>query len=196
MPNAATERGSKLHKQLERNVVRAGNNLPATGDPQVLSAHPIIQAFVDQHPQVFIEHKMAFTKKWKPVGYFDKDVWLRAVLDLTGIASATDEKGPISIIDFKTGQYRPNEDQVRLYNLCALKFWPKASSVTSALVFIDHKRSAPPVTTTREQLPDLVDEYCDRAEAINIAVEKDHFPAQQCFQCKWCGVVDCRYVGR
>ena len=196
VPNAATERGSKLHKQLERNVVRAGTGQAPVGDPEVLAAHPIIEAFVEVHPQIFIEDKMAFTKRMRPTGYFDKDVWLRAVFDLGGLSSTHNAGGSASILDWKTGQYRPNKDQVLLYNMCALKFWDQIESVTSALVFIDHKKSAPPVTTTRDQLADLIDEFSDRAEAIQIAEQKDDWPAQKYWGCRFCGVNDCRYVKR
>ena len=139
---------------------------------------------------------MGFTRKMKPVDFFAKNVWLRAIVDLAGLTSSTDKGGNISVIDWKTGQYRPSEDQVTLYNVAALCQWPQAESSTSALVFVDHKRSAPPVTTHRSELPGIIEDYAERVEAIQIANEKNEWLPTQYWGCRWCGVTDCRYVGR
>lgn len=196
VPNAATERGSKLHKQLERNAVRAGYGTAPVGDKEVLEAHPIVQAFIDRHPQIFVEQQWAFNRYMKPTTYFAKDVWLRVICDLVGLTVANDTGGEASIIDWKSGKYKPSLDQIRIQNIAALKFWPQISSATSALVFIDHKRSAPPLTTYREDLADEIHEFKDRAEAIQIAVERDDFPPTSFWGCRWCGVEDCRYCRR
>ena len=57
------------------------------------------------------ERKLAITKSWKPTGFFDRDVWMRFIID----SDLEMESGRL-VIDFKTGKiYDSNEDQAQLY---------------------------------------------------------------------------------
>ena len=193
-PNAAMERGSAIHKSLERNVVRALHDKPPVGDRVVLDTHPIIEAFIAKHPIITVEEKTAFNDKWQQREYFDKDVFFRSVIDLEG--RTLEKNGVVSIIDFKTGKYNESKEQLKLYNMVALLKYPEAVSASSALLFVDQKRSSPVLTTNRSSLKDCIHEVMEQSEAIQIADQKDDWPAQKCFQCRWCGVHDCRYITR
>jgi len=197
--NEAMERGKKIHQALEHNTVRAIHGRePVPGE--VAHVQPIINNFVRNHQEILIEEKITFDQHLNETSWFSKDAWFRAVIDMVGRTNITNDgttqEQTVSIIDWKTGQYRPSTDQLKLYNMAAFLKWSQVQQVTSALVFVDHKKSSPPLTTSRLELQDLVQEFGDRSEAIQIANEKDDWPAKKCFQCRWCGVADCQYINR
>ena len=81
--NAATERGKKLHKALERDVIRVGHGRPFISQ-ELLHVKPIIEGFVKLHPQIATEQQLAFKVDLGVCDWFDKDVWLRAIIDVEG----------------------------------------------------------------------------------------------------------------
>ena len=195
--NEAMKNGKDKHKKLERNVIRAVSQQPQVGD-DVLHVAPIISAFVAQHPGIMVEEEVTLNRKLNPTGWFDKDAWIRAKMDLVGEVNPTSKLPDrvLSILDWKTGQVRETPDQLRLYNMVAMLRWDRTQSVTSAFVFVDHKKCSAPVTNYRPELQSLVNEFCDRAEAIQIAYERGTWPATKNFQCRWCGVTTCKYITR
>lgn len=192
--NEAMKRGEKIHSALERNVYRALSGQPPVGEPVVLQTHPIIKAFVDRHPQIATEEKSAFNDQWKVRDFFAKDVFFRSIIDLEGITEL--KGGVVNIIDFKTGQYNTNEEQLKLYNMVALLKYPDITAATSTLLFVDQKRHSPPVTTVRSELKSQIHEVEEQSEAIQISVERDDWPATQNWKCRWCAVDTCRYARR
>lgn len=195
VPNAAMLRGKEAHKQLERDVIRSShNNEPVCSD--VAHVWPMIKAFADGHQEIMAEEQVALTVKCKPCDWFSKKAWLRGVFDVVGrinpLSACNDQV--VSILDWKTGQYRPNEDQLKLYNMITLLRWPRTVSVTSALVFIDHKKSGPPVTSQRRDLEALLDTFGERAEMIQIAEARDRWPAAKNHKCTWCSITECSHA--
>ena len=197
--NAAMIRGELIHKKLERNVVRIMNKQPPIegkpGDTNVLHVTPIIQQFVANHPGIYMEEEVTLTDRWKPTGWFSKDAWLRAKMDLIGIANPLAKRGQImSILDWKTGAVRDSPGQLRLYNLVALKKWPIVDSVSSVFCFVDHSKFGKQVTSTRDDLYALEQEFGERQEAIQVAAARNYWPPTKNFRCQWCNINDCQFV--
>ena len=195
--NKAMEEGKKKHAMLEREVIRAGGG-KTSACPEVEHVFPLIKGFVNKYSAVSTEQQLAFDHKMNPTDWFAKDVWFRAIIDVVGRTNVETklQNQMAAVIDWKTGQYRPTTDQLRLCNLAVMLKYPLVIESTGALVFVDHKKSSPPVTTPRHQLSFLVDEFSDRSEAIQIALQRDSWPATKCFQCRWCEVQDCQYIRR
>lgn len=197
--NAAMKRGELMHNKLERNVVRTINGqLPIEGKPgdtNVFHVTPIIQAFVANHPGIFMEEEVTLNNRWKPTGWFSKDAWVRAKMDLIGIVNPTTARNQtMSILDWKTGKVRDTPGQLRLYNLVALKKWQEVGTVSSVFCFIDHSQFGQKITSTRADLPALEDEFGERQEAIQIANERNDWPPTKNYRCQWCTVNDCQFV--
>lgn len=93
------------------------------------------------------ELELAFTAKWDPTGWFDKDAWLRIKIDLQ-YRQATDPTA-LRVCDYKTGRIRPeqHEEQLRLYGLATMMTEPKASSVTTEVWYVDHEPAPRPLAT-------------------------------------------------
>ena len=195
--NKAMTEGKEKHLMLERDTVRAINGKPSAC-PKVAHVFPIIQGFVAKHQAVAVELELAFDQKMNPCSWYDKETWFRAKVDMVGRTNVTSklQNQQASVVDWKSGQVRVSEDQLKIYNMAVLLNWSGVISSTAALVFIDHKKSSPPLFTPRHQLSFLVDEFSDRSEAIQIAVQQDSWPATKCYQCRWCEVQDCKYITR
>jgi RecB family exonuclease len=125
------ERGAAIHKEAE---------------VYIIGTDPVVPASLNLMAEEFIELKelgaeaeleVTFTKDWAVTGWFDKDAWCRIKIDAMALAGDT-----IRIIDFKTGKYKPDdndayEQQLELYALAALILYPDIKYVEAALWFVD-----------------------------------------------------------
>lgn len=196
-PNDNMKRGTERHKMLEREVIRATyKDEPAV--PEVAHVWPIIKSFTSAHQEVIVEEQLCFTKSLKSVDWFHKDAWLRIKMDVIGRVNPYSKLSDqtVNIIDWKTGQYDVNDDQLKLYNLGAFLKWQYTMDVSSVLVFVDQQRTSPIYKSNRVwDMQNLLNEFCDRSEAIQIAEERDTWPAQPNRKCRWCGIMSCNYRG-
>jgi len=200
--NEATRAGSAKHKTLE-NAAKVLIKHPDQTFVQSDLSHvfPIVRSFVKSQDTVIPEQELAFRKDTTVCSWFDKDTWLRVKIDLLGVRhgvadSPFEHHSDVAMaLDWKTGKIRVDEDQLRLYNLAVLMSDSKIWQVSSAFAFIDHKETSKVVVTTRESMSAELAEWSDRAEAINIAAEKDEWPAVPNQFCSWCDAtgLQCEY---
>lgn len=84
-----------------------------------------------------VEQQWAFTDRWEPTGWFQKDkdpAWLRTIVDY----GAVYEDMEVEVIDWKTGKvYGHNAEQVELFGLSVLCHFKPATRVTTRLVYFD-----------------------------------------------------------
>jgi hypothetical protein len=131
----ALDRGNAVHNELAKYVDKKTEAMPeAVQDPFQIK---LVEAIRD-HEDKLVEQKWALSRQWRQAPYFKKtgkpEPWLRLILDvgllyedLTGEA-----------VDWKTGkQYEVNEDQMELFGLGFLCYFPPAVSVTTRLVYLD-----------------------------------------------------------
>jgi len=196
IPNEAMERGKKLHKSLERDMFRAASCRKPVCE-EVKHVWPIVTAFATSHKEVRVEEQVALDRKFRPCSWFDKKTWLRGVFDVIGFngEASVGQKRHVSVIDWKTGQYRPNEDQLLLYNWIIMLRWAEVKTVTSALVFIDHEKAAPLVVTKREDMQNISNSFMERVEDLKIAEERDRWPSVKNWGCRFCNVAECQFSG-
>lgn len=166
--------GNKAHTSLER---RVKNRITL---PKVLRhMEPTCAAIDDirrKGATVHAERKLAFTRDGKETGYFDDDVWLRVVADVT-----IETPNKVAILDWKNGKARnASEEQLEVNNMAMLMSRPKLKSSTSRFVFIDPeeaKMGAPQNIMMRDvrALNEARDKYTKkREEALehNRAIER------------------------
>ena len=127
----AMERGAAIHKEAE--VYLKGTDLVVPPNLAAMAKEFIeIKEFGAQS-----ELEVTFAKDWSITGWFDKDAWCRIKIDAMVFAVDT-----LRVIDFKTGKYKPNdndayEEQLELYALAALTLYPDVKSVSAELWFLD-----------------------------------------------------------
>ena len=189
----AMEEGKRKHKILERAALTLQKDRQSTLPPSEMShVYPILNGFTKINQIISPEMDIAFKEDLTLCSWFDKQTWLRVKVDLMGVAVNAANSGydyqndVVNILDWKTGKVRVDMDQLRLYNVAALLYNPEAYEARSALVFVDHKQSSKILVTKREDLTTELTEFTDRSEAIQIAVERDSWPAVKNMFCKWC----------
>lgn len=130
----AMARGDKIHRGVEAYLRKEADALPEATHMAKFE-HQMAQ--LREIPDKVIELKWGFTRSWKVTGYHarGKDpVWLRVVLD-AGVVYP-DNTG--EVIDHKTGKiYGENDDQVELFALTTMNYWPTLTDVTTRLWFLD-----------------------------------------------------------
>lgn len=201
--NAATKEGTRKHKILE-NATKALVRTPDLKlvESDVSHVYPILNGFIKSNDSINAELELAFNSRLEKCSWFAQEAWLRIKIDLVGVkkGALTDtafetQRDVAAIIDWKTGKVRVDEDQLRLYNLGILLSDPNIGEAQSSLVFIDQKQVSKVLATRRTQMAVEIEEFADRAEAIQIASEKDHWPPQQNQFCGRCeaNVLQCEF---
>lgn len=178
--NAATERGKKVHKQLEDNVTK---NTPL---PEELSHMlPIINGFkAIPGAELIAERSMAFDQQMNTVTFFDKSVWLRCIIDLTILLR---EQKTAILVDWKTGKVKPYADQLALCAMVIFHLYPEIENITSMYLFVDHKQKTEAVYS-RSDYDHLMMKFSDESELIQLTNESgDWRPTANQF-CSWCDI--------
>lgn len=127
--NAAMERGSRVHDDLGKFLVKPRQKLPE----EAFRFAKELRALKKAHP--IIEQELAVDVRWKPCSWFAPEAWCRVKLD----AVVWNEKScELVVIDFKTGRVRAkNEEQLDLYGTVAYSSEGLIERVTAELWYLD-----------------------------------------------------------
>ncbi len=136
---------------------------------------------------VFVEQKLAFTVDLQRVGWFSRNppVWLRVGLDLIAIDK---ERRHAVIIDYKTGKVRHVEwgrSQLALFAVAAFMAYNYIDTVSTHYLWLAHKKKTSQ-QYTRDQYPELLHNFGERSELIQICNQSGNWEAKQNDKCKWC----------
>lgn len=188
-PNAAMDRGAKIHRQAENYVKGKLRELPE--DLQLFDEEfmQLREMFVKKSEhKVMPEQKWAFTRDWVPTEYFARDTFLRVVVDC---AVLNEKEGRLTVIDYKTGKIRDGYDQqLRLYAAAGFALYPFVEQVCTELWYIDQGeiKGGPEddeITGVyvKDEHDDLVKEWDKRIKPM--LVDKQFAPKPNNL-CKWC----------
>lgn len=143
---------------------------------------------------VGVEEEIAITSEFKPCAYFDKilPVWLRAKIDVLKISGRD-----AHIIDWKTGQVKPDMTQLMLAALCVMVHYPKVFNIKAELVWLGYNTSTLKEFTVDELVEWWVNQMAKRVKGLKEAHEHNSFPPHQSGLCKrWCVVASCEHCGQ
>ena len=148
--NDAMARGASIGEEAEK----FAKAKPRTKCPESLACFE--EEFRElQKNIVSCELEWAFTKEWKPTGWFDDDAWCRVKTDCCYRVKKTDR---LRVIDFKTGKERESHmEQLDLYALAGLLMEPDVEEVQVELWYLDLGVLRPdePKIYTRADVPAL-----------------------------------------
>jgi hypothetical protein len=175
-------RGSRVHEQFEA-AIKKGSGLP----PDYHHLFP----FVQQLRQIgaVAEQKLALNANLSKVGYFDRDTWLRVVVDTHVVKS-----GMIAAVDWKTGRHKSEAfDQLRLIGAALLFANPHCKQVDSRFVWVD-EGGEPDIARLdlRTALKCMIEMRGRVAKMVTATLEHD-FPVRPCWACRFCPVDECRH---
>lgn len=177
--------GNKVHKALELRVAH-GKKLPI----DLSHLEPVADKFAKAQGVKLVEQKLAITKDYNPTGWFDPDVWFRAIIDLAIV-----NPPKAVIVDYKTGKMSPDFTQL---NLAAATFFLHDKDTEQARVMFYWTKNKKPTSSTllREQLPQVWSDVLPRVKKLETAHGTTDFPARPSGICKrYCPVKACPHWG-
>jgi hypothetical protein len=174
----ALDRGSAIHALAEK-FAKATKKTKCPAE---------LKTFVDefrdlQARNVIVEEQWAFDKDWHPTGWFDKDCWARLVIDCHYLDK---ERNVIVIIDHKTGKVNEwHINQLSLYALGGLQWYPDCDGVEVQLWYLDHGVISPdPVKTyMRDEVKALQTEWAKKTKPM---LADTRFAPKPSNACNWC----------
>lgn len=198
-------RVAKIVKEPDSEHLRWGNFVHEALDKRVQHHTPLPETI--QRYETFVlalekregvlesEQKIALTKDFEQVGYFDRNVWLRAVLDVS--LTSPDGKKAL-VLDWKTGKNIPDDDQLKLFAAVSFSLSTALERVHAGYAMLQLNKMTPPVVFHREQESDLWNEFMPRVQRLQRAHEKNQWPEKPSGLCKkYCpvGKQNCDYCG-
>ena len=179
--------GKLVHKALE---LRVSKGKPMPLNLRYLDKYAKLLA--DAKGDKLTEQQLAIDNNFNPCGWFDKQTWCRAILDLAIV------KGTHAIVfDYKTGKISSDFTQLRLAGVLLMLHMPELQTVELAYLWTkDKKITKYEFTLTRDDIKTVVLEMMPRIKKYERAHRMESFPARPGFLCKrFCPVVACPYHG-
>ena len=179
--------GNAVHKAAEKYVK---NDVPI---PEKFGyTQPVIDVLKNKPGEKHCELKLGVKKDgdgYAPCGFFDKDVWLRTVVDLLIVDGA---KG--WIVDYKTGKNAKYADTKQLDVMAGAVFvhYPKLENIKSALAYLVSKDFIKK-THEKENHKKYLNTFSWELDRLASAVESGVWNANSGPLCGWCPVTSCEH---
>lgn len=176
-------RGNRVHGQLENYVMwkNAGETFekPAMVN-EAMNVIPIIEKIYESYTSVMPEQKLCIDDQWNKTGWFAKNAYLRAILDLI----AFKPKAAL-ICDYKTGKVREYDEYGGQLHLNAAMLFAVEADVDVidvAYLFADHKQTIK-VRFHRDQYEEFKAHFIEEHQQVNAETAWEPTINQYC---KWC----------
>lgn len=185
-------RGTEIHGIAEKYIK---GEIPAKMPPELKNFSELFKTLRDQFKKrldsMCVEDQWAFDKDWNPCRWDDWDnCWVRIKLDCAYMWEDDNEDYVLDVIDWKTGQNRPEKTeeylmQLELYALAALVLHPHIKKVRPSLKFLDGGETEPKelVIYTQADIPRLKKLWERRVKAM---MNDTSFAPRPNDKCRWC----------
>lgn len=170
VPSPASERGIKIHAELEE-AVKTGT------EPEVWTPKGLVQKL--HAVGATTEGELAVDENLHPVPYKSPKAWLRGIIDVRVV-----RKARALVVDWKTGKVRPDKIQADVYTTL-IQATENVEKVDFKLVYVDQEQV---VDLTR----DTKSPYRVKLLAEKIEADRDYLP-QPGWLCRFCDFTACRY---
>lgn len=180
--------GQQFHRALELRIEKH-KRLPE--DMQACeSTVRMLEAYAEKGGSLVAERKIGVTEDLKECEYFDRNVWLRVVLD------AQLDMGSFSmIIDWKTGKIKEDYDQLALSAAVKFALSPQTEKVTTGYFWFQEQRITSE-TFVREDAVHIWRDILPRVQSMREAIQENNFPPKQSGLCKaHCPCINCEFNG-
>ena len=173
--------GNAIHAALFRRVTK--------GDPLPLPLRhlePMARRFADAPGEKHGELKLALNREFEPTGFFDPDVYLRAIIDLVIVRGTH-----ATVFDYKTGKIKDDFTQLAMSAAVLSRYMPEIQTFDIAFVWLKHKNISKQ-SYTRPEFKVIWADLLPRAQQLELAVKTTDFPAKKSGLCKgYCPVKSC-----
>jgi hypothetical protein len=181
-----TDYGTEAHKAFEKYLFK-GKELPL----DLRHHQPMLDKFKDAPGKGFPEQKLALTVDFKPTGFFDSDVWCRAIIDY---AKVNGDRG--IIIDWKFGKMKEGFDQIRLCSAVLMHHMPELNSIVGGYYWAKDKKFLK-TNIYRTDIGGVWNDFLPRVKRLELAYSNNDWPARPSGLCrKYCQVTACEHCGK
>lgn len=170
--------GNEVHKALE---LRQKGLAPLPAKLQHFE--PVLNLLMRKHGKKVIEGRFAIDASFRPVGWKDPTTWCRAVVDtgVVGVRSAF-------IGDWKTGNRKPDADQLKLTAAITFAHYPYLEQVHTAFIWLKEKKVDYQMFT-HEQVGGIWNDFLPRVKRLEAAHQTNTWHPKPSGLCgKWCPV--------
>lgn len=173
--------GNAIHQALFKRVIK-GDQLPLPFRYLEKIAARLAATEGEKHGEL----KLALNRGFQPVGFFDADVWVRAIVDLAIVRGTH-----AIVIDYKTGKVKPDFTQLAMSAAVLSQWMPEIETFDLAFFWLKHSnvsRESYRKSDFRVVWSDLL----QRAAKLETAVKVVEFPMKPSGLCKgYCPVKSC-----
>lgn len=174
--------GDKVHKALELRAL--GNPLP----PE-MAMYEKYGERIDQMKKtgamMYTENKWAINRRFEPTGFFDGDVYGRAIADLAFVGDDT-----AYTFDYKTGKQKNDFDQGDIVAAVAFIQWPTVKEINFKYVWLQTGNSSARIYNRVEPLWQKI---MPRIVRMETGVQQGQFQPRPSGLCSYCPVTTCEH---
>lgn len=177
--------GKLVHKMMEDRVGK-GVAIPIDYAARL---EPLAGSILAAPGKKFVEMQLALDWSRRPCGYRDWDrVACRIQVDVAVINGSSAWLG-----DYKTGNRKFDEAQLRLSAAGAFAHWPDVSTIKTSYIWLKGtepitEKSFDSCTYTRDELPDMWEEIQPKVDRLQEANRTGNWVARPNRFCPWCAV--------
>lgn len=187
--NETSDYGTHVHKSIQ-NYLSKNTKLPL----DLVHMQPTVDKYKHSGFKLGgVELQLAIDSNYEPTGWFDKDVYCRAIIDAAFISDKL-----ALLVDWKTGKIKPDEEATQL-SLAACLYMlhdPTVQNVAMRYVWLAHKGRTTNFSLTRADMPAVWNQLAPRVRRYQEAHKRDEFPAQPSGLCrKYCPITSCPHHG-
>jgi hypothetical protein len=202
--------GNEVHDALANAIGNKGNKEPNNPAPAIKPIPAPHQESLSGWPEKYLymrakgalvatEMDLAITNRFTPTGWFDKDVWYRAKVDVAVVSQGGTGKVGIAA-DWKTGKVVEDSPQLQMTALTMFAHFPTLDAIESRFVWLKSDDES----VERVKRADAVrvwNNIAPRVRPLQAAYANPDtaqgFPAKPGFLCRrWCPVKTCPHHGK
>lgn len=176
----AMDRGILIHEALEAYVkAKAPVKLP----PGFHHLKPELNLL--RKAGAIAERELAFDRDWRPMSWFDRNVYVRIKIDVSVSVGHRRRK----TIDYKTGQAKPEKhtEQLELYAVAEYYATPvQPEAVETGVWYVDHHSQPLMLGITSGQREFLRLRQAWETRANRLLTDRKFVPRPIPSRCKWC----------
>lgn len=169
----ATVHGNEVHSALEKYV--GGQAVLAE---KYAGYKDIADKIKNAKGKKVLEYKFGLTKGLAPTGFFDDNVWCRGVLDV-GVL----QTNKVTVLDWKTGSRKLDNDQLRLFAGAAMCIWPYAETVKTGYIWLKTGQMDTE-TFTPDDKPGIFQDFAARVHRMEESERNNDWPARPSGLCR------------
>lgn len=140
---------------------------------------------------IMVEQKLAMTKDFRPVSFFDNAAWFRGVVDALAIATTV-----AYAFDWKTGAIKPDYEQLALSAALLFAHHPKLVQIGTSFVWLGHDDETS-ATYLRDDMTKTWAAVMPEVNVMTEAYRTTTYPPRPSGLCvKYCPVTSCPHYGK